>query len=199
MLRHPSMNTALPLRTRTIYLVRYIFKEGTFYGSTPGGVHQLWEGCTWPTTVCTLPAPALYIYIGILSDSVGTSHLRLIGKKRRKHQPRGWTCNTERSSKKCQHSSHIFTRGCWSPMVWNLQQRNIENWKGNDSFLLWNEPTPSNTPNYPPVCLGVRGQKGTRSTSCYQKWPNRASRLPYLLDAFIPLPIPMVGVCTASL
>ena len=30
-----------------------------------------------------------YIYIGILSDSVGTSHLRLIGKKRRKHQPRG--------------------------------------------------------------------------------------------------------------
>ena len=79
----------------------------------------------------------------------------------------------------------IFTRGCWSPMLWNPQQRNIGKAIGyQESFLLWNEPTLFNTPNHLPVWLGVRGQEGTWFTSCYQKWPNRASRLPYLLDAF---------------
>lgn len=94
------MNTAFFLRTRTIQLD--IFGEGTFYGSKPGGFHQLWEG--WRALWFALCRRQHYRYLVHSScDSVGTSHVRLIGKKLRKYQPRRWTCNTERSSKKCQY------------------------------------------------------------------------------------------------
>lgn len=173
------MNTAFFLRTRTIQLD--IFWRRYFLWFKTRGISPTLRGMTCPV-VCTMPAPALCVPCLSLCDSVGTSSVRLIGKKLRKHQPRGWTCNTERSSKKCQYTSNLHER-VLKPNA--LESPTKKYWKGyRESFLLWNEPTLFNAPNHPPVWLGVRGQEGTWFTSCYQKWPNRASRLPYLLDAF---------------
>ena len=130
------MNTAFFLRTRTIQLD--IFWRRYFLWFKTRGISPTLRGMTCPV-VCTMPAPALCVPCLSLCDSVGTSSVRLIGKKLRKHQLRGWTCNTERSSKKCQYTSNLHER-VLKPNALESQQRNIGKAIGSHSCCETNQP-----------------------------------------------------------